>query len=51
MDIVHLEDSVGLSKSKICITTAIDRTKNVSLDFVGFGKPNANSLLNVIKVK
>ena len=42
----YLEDRVGLSKDKICITTAIDRTKNISADFIGFGKSNVNKLIN-----
>ena len=47
----HLEDSVGLSKDKVCITTAIDRTKNISINFIGFGKPNAENLYNNYKDK
>lgn len=47
----HLEDSVGLSKDKVCITTAIDRTKNISVNFIGFGKPNAEILYNNYKDK
>ena len=46
-----LEDSAGLSKSKICISTAIDRSKAISINFVGFGKPNAQSLFNSYKGK
>ncbi len=40
-----------MSKDKVCITTAIDRTKNISADFIGFGKPNANKLINSYKNK
>ena len=47
----HLEDSVGLIKDKVCITTAIDRTKNISINFIGFGKPNAENLYNKYKDK
>ena len=47
----YLEDSVGLSKDKVCITTAIDRTKNISINFIGFGKPNAENLNNNYKDK
>lgn len=47
----NLEDNVGLSKSKIYIPTGIDRTKNVLIDFVGFGKPNANSLYKCYQSK
>ena len=47
----HLEDSVGLSKDKVCIATSIDRTKNISINFIGFGKPNAQILYNNYKDK
>lgn len=47
----HLEDSVDLNKNKVCITTAIDRTKNISVNFVGFGKPNMEILYNNYKDK
>ena len=47
----HLEDSVDLNKNKVCITTTIDRTKNISVNFVGFGKPNTEILYNNYKDK
>ena len=47
----HLEDSVGLRKDKVCITTAIDRTKNILVNFISFGKPNAQILYNSHKDK
>lgn len=45
----NFEDPAGLSKKKVCVSTAIDRDKNIVSDFVGFGKPNSKSLINVYK--
>lgn len=47
----HLEDSVGLSKDKVCITTVIYRTKNISTNFIGFGRLNAKIFFNNYKDK
>ncbi len=49
--VLHLKDSVGLSTDKVYITTAIDRTKNISVNFIGFGKQNVINLCNNYKDK
>ena len=47
----NLEDSVGLFKSKICITTAIDRTKNICFILLVLENRMLIHYINVIKVK
>lgn len=42
----YLEDYISLSKDKVYITTAVNRTKNISVDFIGFDKPNKEILYN-----
>jgi hypothetical protein len=40
----NLEDSRGLSKDKICISTAIDRRESVFVAFSGLGVPSSERL-------
>lgn len=40
------EDKQGLSKDKVCVSTAIDRDKHVVVERLGYGRPSSESITN-----
>lgn len=45
------EDRAGLSTDKLCVVTGMDRSSNILVDFIGFGKPSTQKLYEVYKDK
>ncbi|MDR0985324.1 MAG: IS1595 family transposase [Mycoplasmataceae bacterium] len=45
----NAEDHAGVSKDKVCVTTALARGGNIHCDVLGYGSPNSNKLIESYK--